>query len=123
MAVALPTNVAAMNALVATNILHPPGLSITQRYSDPMSMLCLLEQLGCNSKERFRLLHDRFASMSDLVNHYGEDIDGFYKHLLTSNKNWLSHMQVMMQAFFDPVTNLSEYLLLPHYLTAIVSHS
>ena len=104
MALAIPANIAALTALVETNELIVAPLSITARYSDQMAFLCLLENLGCGPKERFRMLHDGFNSMQSLVVHYGDDVDGFRKHLTTSNKNWISHAQERMRAFFNPVT-------------------
>ena len=104
MAIVIPANINAMTALVATDPTLVTPLSITERYSDQMTLLCLLERLGCGTKEKFRLLHDGFTSMESIVDHYGEDIDGFRKHLTSSNKNWVSHAQERMRAFFNPVT-------------------
>jgi hypothetical protein len=103
MAVAIPANIGAMTALVEPNpeILAP--LSISERYEHPMAMLCLLDRLGCGPKERFRLLHDGFDTISSLVNHYGGDVEEFKKHLTTNNKNWIAHAQTMMRAFFTPI--------------------
>ena len=103
MAIPLPANIAALTALMTTDETLVTPLSITQRYSDPMSMLCLLERLGCGPKERFRLVHDGFNTIEELVNHYGDDVDSFRKHLINSNKNWVSHTQTMLCAFFNPV--------------------
>ena len=69
-----------------------------------MAFLCFLETTGCGPKEKFRLLHDGFDSMESLVDHYGDDVDSFRKHLITSNKNWVSHSMERMRAFFNPVT-------------------
>lgn len=103
MAAAIPANIAALNALVATNNALVIPLTISERYSDQMAFLCLLERLGCSAKERFRLLHDGFDTMETLVDHYGNDIDNFRKHLNTNNKNWVSHSLVLMRSFFSPV--------------------
>ena len=103
MAIPFPANIGALTTLVETDDTLVTPLSITARYSDPMSMLCLLERLGCGPKERFRLLHDGFNTIESLVNHYGDDIDSFKKHLIDSNKNWVSHAQTMLRAFFNPV--------------------
>ena len=104
MAIVIPANITALTALVETDPTLVEPLSITERYSNRMTLLCLLERLGCGPKEKFRLIHDGFTSMESIVDHYGEDIDGFHKHLTTSNKNWVSHAQERMRAFFNPVT-------------------
>ena len=75
MAIPLPRNIAALAILMMTNDALITPLSITQRYSDPMSMICLLECLRCRPKERFRLVHDGFNTIEELVNHYGDDVD------------------------------------------------
>lgn len=103
MATAIPVNIAQLNAIVATNNALVAPLTISERYSDPMAFMCLLERLGCSNKERFRLLHDGFDTMETLIDHYGDNVDNFRKHLNTTNKNWVSHTQILMRSFFNPV--------------------
>ena len=102
MAVDIPTSAIAMTVRVQTAPVVA-ALTITQRYKDEMSLLVLLEGLGLGFKERFRMLHDGFLSMRDLVDHYGNDIGAFQKHLIQNNKTWSSHTQVIMRAYFNPV--------------------
>ena len=104
MVITIPANIATLTALVEIDPTLVTPLTVTQRYEDRMAFLCLLERTGCGPKEKFRMLHDGFESMESLVDHYGEDVDDFRKHLITSNKNWVSHSQTMMRAFFNPVT-------------------
>ena len=103
MVVSIPSNAAAMQALVAHDNVAAAALTISQRYNDENAFLCLLNTLGCGYQERFRILHNGFTSMHDLIQHYGDDIDGFSKQLKSDNKNWSSHPTVMMRAFFPPV--------------------
>ena len=119
MAVAIPANIAALTALVEPDPLVADQLNITERYISPMCMLCILDTLGCGPKERFRLLHDGFDTLESLVNHYGENVDDFRKHLITSNKNWVSHTQTMMRAFFNPVVT-NKLVGMLHYLHTTV---
>lgn len=53
MAVAIPANAAAMQALVVHDDVAAAALSITDRYSDQNTFLCLLNCLGCGYKEKF----------------------------------------------------------------------
>ena len=103
MAVPIPANQQAMMDVVAHDDVAAAALSITQRYGDGNALLCLLDRLGCGYSEKFRILHNGFDSVQTLVDHYGDDIDGFLKQLKTNNKNWATHPSVMMRSFFTPI--------------------
>lgn len=103
MALLIPTNEAAMLDLVDPNQEEANLLSITQRYSDPNAFQCMLARIGCDVKERFRIIHDGFDTIESLVDHFNDDIEGFKKHLATSNKTWMNHNTPRMRAFFTPV--------------------
>ena len=103
MSVSIPANDTAMQDQVFFSQPDADALTITQRLSNTNAFLCMLHRIGCGFKERFRLLHDGFDSMQALVDHFGDDIDSFKKHLTTSNKTWLNHSLPRMRAFFTPV--------------------
>lgn len=103
MSVSIPANDTAMQDQVSFSQPDADALTITQRLSNTNAFLCMLHRIGCGFKERFRLLHDGFDSMQALVDHFGDDIDSFKKHLTTSNKTWLNHSLPRMRAFFTPV--------------------
>jgi hypothetical protein len=103
MALDIPRDEAEMTLIVATNQAQADTLTITQRYSDQNTFLCMLERIGCGIKERFRLLHDGFDNMQSLVDHFNDDIEAFSKHLTNSNKTWLNNSLVRMRAFFTPI--------------------
>ena len=75
MVVSIPSNATAMQALVAHDNVAATALTISQRYEDENAFLCLLNTLGCGYQEKFRMLHNGFSSMYDLIQHYGDDID------------------------------------------------
>jgi hypothetical protein len=74
MALLIPTNEAAMLDLVDPNQEEANLLSITQRYSDPNAFQCMLARIGCDVKERFRIIHDGFDTIESLVDHFNDDI-------------------------------------------------
>jgi hypothetical protein len=78
-------------------------LTILQRYDDHQAFLCLLMDIGVDVKERYRLGADGFLSLRNLVDYFGDDVDAFKKHLLASNKNWMSNSQAMMRAYYTPI--------------------
>ena len=86
MALQIPVNEADMQSIVNPIQLNANALTISQRYSDRNAFLCMLHRIGCDFKERFRLLHDGFDNMESLVDHFNDDIDAFKKHLTNSNK-------------------------------------
>jgi hypothetical protein len=103
MVVIIPANAVAMATHVDVIPANVAPLSITQRYDNEMAFLCLLDRLGLGVKECFRLLHDSFDSIHALVDHYDDNVEGFKKQLTNSSKSWLSHRQVMIRAYFNPI--------------------
>ena len=103
MAVAIPANAAAMQALVAHNDANALALSITDRYGDQNTFLCLLNQIGCDYRNKFRMLHNGFNTIQTIVDHYGDDIESFLKQLKNDNKTWSTHQTVMMRSYFTPI--------------------
>lgn len=103
MALAVPINQAAMTALVAPDPLIVAPLTIIQRYDNHQAFLCLLNNIGVDTKERYRLGADGFMTLRNLVDHFRDDVDVFHKYLQTSNKTWINNTQVMMRAYFTPV--------------------
>lgn len=102
----IPANNAAMQQDLVS--FHQPnntnGLTMrTQHFSDTNAFLSMLHHIGCGFKEQFCLLHDRFNSMQALVNHFGDNINSFKKHLTTSNKTWLNHSLARMHTLFTPM--------------------
>ena len=103
MALPIPMNERSMAIVVDTD--HPAALllSIRERYQDRNSFMCLLDTIGLDVKERFRMLHDGYDDIEKLVNHYANDISGFKKHIIRNNKTWMNHAQARMAAFFTPI--------------------
>ena len=120
MAVEIPANVVAMQALVAHNLFAANALTITQRYNNRNVFLCLLDTIGCGYQEKFRLLHNEFSSMQDLVQHYGDNIESFSEQLKSNSKNWASHPSVMMRAFFSLVV-IGRLVRVLHYINSGVN--
>ena len=108
-----------MQGVVAADQVAANALSITERYTDQNAFLCMLQQIGCDVKERFRILHDAFNTIESLVDHFNADIGGFKKHLTNSNKTWLNHSNTRMRAFFTPVMINKLLGVLYYYHTAI----
>ena len=119
MALQIPVNEADMQSIVNPIQLNANALTISQRYSDRNAFLCMLHRIGCDFKERFRLLHDGFDNMESLVDHFNDDIDAFKKHLTNSNKTWMDNTQVRMRAFFTPVVISRLIGVLYYYHTAV----
>ena len=103
MALPIPANAAAMQALVGHNDANAAALSITDRYSDQNTLLCLLNRIGCDYRNKFRMLHNGFNTVQSIVDHYGDDIDGFLKQLKNDNKTWSSNQSVMMRSYYTPI--------------------
>lgn len=103
MALPVPANQAAMNALVAPDPAIIAPLTFLQRYDDHQALLCLLTNIGVDVKERYRICADGFMTLRNLVDHFGYDVGAFKKHLLASNKNWMSNPQAMMRAYYTPI--------------------
>jgi hypothetical protein len=103
MALEIPDNEAQMANIVEPLPLVVDELTITEKYTSRDAFLCLLDTIGCGVKERFRLLHDGFNSIRDIIDLYNDNIDDFKKHLLNSNKTWINAPLVRMRAFFTPI--------------------
>lgn len=103
MPIAIPADLAALTTVVTATEAAVEALSITQRYSSQTAFMYLLEQIGCDPKESFRLLHDGFDSIESLVSLYETDIEDFRKQLHSDNKTWMSSSQTHLQSFFSPV--------------------
>lgn len=103
MALEIPANDAAMAIIVAVQQEDVNAMTVQQRYTSRAALLCLLARIGCGVKERFRVLHDGFNTISDIVELYSENTDDFKKHLLNSNKTWMNSSLTKMRAFFTPI--------------------
>ena len=103
MALPIPMNEGSMRLIVETDQPAASLLSIRERYQNRNSFMCLLETIGLDVKERFRMLHDGYDDIETLVNHYANDISGFKKHLIRNNKTWMNHSTARMASFFTPI--------------------
>ena len=103
MALSIPATDVAMQNEVDFDQAQIDAMSITNRYSHKEALLCMLDNIGCGYKEKFRLLHDGFDSMKAIVDHFQGDIDGFKKQLINGNKIWMNNGLTRMRAFFSPV--------------------
>ena len=118
-AVNIPADLAVMQVIVTGNQPAADALTITARYSDQNAFMCMLDRIGCDTKEKFRLLHDGFNTMEQLVDHFMDDIDAFKKHLTNNNKTWLNHSLTRMRSFFSPVLVNKLLGVLYYYHTAV----
>jgi hypothetical protein len=67
-------------------------LTIIERYRNQNSLLCMLENIGLGTKEKFRLLHDGYNTMETIVNYYvNKPASDFKKYLIRNNKTWMSN--------------------------------
>ena len=119
MALQIPVNNIELTEAVAFEAVLAGQLSITQRYSDTNAFLCLLTEIGLGEKERFRMLHDGYDSMEVLVDNYANDVEGFKKHLVRCNKNWMNHASPIMRVFFSPIIIDSLVGILYYFHTAV----
>ena len=103
MALPIPNDIAAMQLAVAFNQAEVDSLTITQSYTNKNAFLCMLDCIGCEYKERFRLLHDGFNTIKTLVDHFQGNMEEVKKHLTNSNKTWMNNTVIRMRAFYSPV--------------------
>ena len=119
MALPIPATDGAMQVVVGFNQGLADALNIADCCSDRNAFMCMLNRIGCDYKERFRLLHDGFDSMQSLVDHFQGDIENFKKHLVNGNKIWMNNSQTRMRAFFSPVL-INKLIGVMHYFNTAI---
>ena len=103
MALPIPNSEAAMVIVVEHDAETALQLTITERYRNQNSLLCMLDNIGLDIKEKFRLLHDGYNTMETIVNNYVNKPGDFKKYLIRNNKTWMSHTLPRMRSFFTPI--------------------
>jgi hypothetical protein len=78
------------------------GLSITDRYSNDMSIHHVFEELNLNNSERACLLNVGLTPVQDLVDQHGYDIKAFITYLQTLNKTFATATAVATRVYFSP---------------------
>ena len=103
MALPIPNSESAMVILVQHNAVTAGHLTTTERYKNQNSLLCMLDNIGLDTKEKFRLLHDGYNTMEKIVNNYVNKPGDFKKYLIRNNKTWISSTLPRMRSFFTPI--------------------
>ena len=103
MALPIPNSESLMFDVVEHDNLASLLLTTTERYEDQNSLLCMLDNIGLDTKEKFRLLHDGYNTMEKIVNNYVNKPSDFKKYLIRNNKTWMSSTLPRMRSFFTPI--------------------
>ena len=86
MALPIPNSEAAMVIVVEHDAATAVHLTTTERYRNQNSLLYMLDNIGLDTKEKFRLLHDGYNTMEMIVNNYVNKPGDFKKYLIRNNK-------------------------------------
>ena len=78
------------------------ALSITDRYSDDMSIIFIFEELNLGNSERTRLINDGITSISAMVEQYGYDIKSFQNYLQNLNKIFATAPNLADRVYLSP---------------------
>ena len=115
MALPIPNSESLMFDVVEHDNLASLLLTTTERYEDQNSLLCMLDNIGLDTKEKFRLLHDGYDTMEKIVNNYVNKPSDFKKYLIRNNKTWMSSTLPRMRSFFTPII-MDRLVCLLHYV-------
>ena len=78
------------------------ALPLDKRYTDPLVMVFIFEELDLGIPERDRFVNDGLSSVNAMVDQYGYDVKSLQTYLQNLNKTFATAHTVADRVYFSP---------------------